>query len=196
MAGRIVDIEELILSEVEETSKGRIVSEDELDFGLESQVESTSPTLSNTDLELEDDSLKSQFKFDKNLLSLEDEDVVAKLKADLGESFDISEAIFAPGGFSGVNIKTKDGKKSIKIETNINTGFGGLGGANVERAVTKFNEQGLSSLTSQERNLLGVYQQTQKDADKAINDLNNFLNNNKTKEVKSAVKKQNQKSYK
>ena len=43
---------------------------------------------------------------------------LAKLKGNLGESFDISEAYFAPGGFSGVNIKTKDGKKSIKIETN------------------------------------------------------------------------------
>ena len=158
----------------------------------DSSVEAPVTESNATGPKLENTSSASPFKFDRNLLSLEDEDVVAKLKADLGESFDIDEAIFAPGGFSGVNIKTKDGKKSIKIETNINAGFSGLGGANVERAVTKYNEQGLSSLTSQERNLLGIYQQRQKDADKAIGDLNNFLNENRTEQVTSAVKQQDE----
>ena len=158
----------------------------------DSSVEAPVTESNATGLKLENTSSASPFKFDKKLLSLEDEDVVAKLKGNLGESFDISEAYFAPGGFSGVNIKTKDGKKSIKIETNISDGFAGLGGANIQRAVTKYNEQGLSSLTSQERKLFGIYQKNQKNIDKSINDLNTFLNENKTEQVDLAVSKQDE----
>ena len=158
----------------------------------DSSIETPTVESNDTGFKLENTSSASPFKFDKKLLSLEDEDVVAKLKADLGESFDISEAYFAPGGFSGVNIKTKDGKKSIKIETNISDGFAGLGGANIQRAVTKYNEQGLSSLTSQERKLFGIYQKNQKNIDKSINNLNTFLNENKTERVDLAVSKQDE----
>ena len=120
-----------------------------------------------------------QMDINKSFFDKEDEDAVTLLKAQFGDAYNFEEVVWGMSGdetssgqrsMSGVRVSTKDGKKSTKIEFNID----GLV-VNPERDQILLDDKDIQSAAQA------------KAYEKSFNDLTSFMADNKSVETETAI---------